>query len=79
MQVFCQSAILAYECGYSESDMLLKLTEACDTSTSFVRGDRVHACVECVCIVWITLEQAPTKRWSTRTLFSTGCRVVEDT
>lgn len=66
LQSFRGWCVLAYECGYREEDLLLKLTEACDTKSSPVPAASVPACLESVCLIWETLEQSakPIKRWA---------------
>ena len=68
VQAFLKCCILAYECGYREDDVVLKLTEACDTSTSMLPATYVVACAEGVCIIWLALEQTAKSitRWSDR-------------
>lgn len=74
---FLKWCILAYECGYAEDDMLLKLTEACDTSSSKLPASQVVGCTEGVCITWLTIEQTGKgniNRWSARALSRLPCR-----
>ena len=74
VQDFRKWCILAYECGYREDDVVLKLTEACDTSTSMLPATHVVACTEGVCIVWLAIEQTAKTitRWSSRALRLSG-------
>jgi hypothetical protein len=71
VQEFRSWCILAYECGYREDDMVLKLTEACDMATSMLPATQVTACAEGVCIVWLTIEQTAktVTRWSQCALY----------
>jgi hypothetical protein len=66
LQKFRSWSILAYECGYQEEDIALKLTEICDRGISPLHASKVPACIEGMCIVWETLEQSarPVRRWS---------------
>ena len=69
LQEFLKWCILAYECGYAEDDVMLKLTEACDTSSSKLPASLVVGCTEGVCITWLTIEQTGKgniNRWSAR-------------
>lgn len=66
LQSFRGWCVLAYECGYREEDLLLKLTEACDNSESPIPAASVPCCLEGVCLIWETLEQSakPIRRWA---------------
>jgi hypothetical protein len=74
-QDFRTWCILAYECGYREDDIMLKLTEACDMSSSMLPATHVVPCMEGVCIVWLALEQSTKDitRWSQRAHSSNSC------
>lgn len=65
VQDFTESAILAYECGYSEASLREQITTSQKSDENSLTID-CEDCLLCISIVWLTLMQSPSsvKRWA---------------
>lgn len=74
VQDFTDSAILAYECGYSESNLREQI-QATEDVTKAANDLDFDDCVLCTSLVWVTLMIGPqsVKRWAS------GSAVTEET